>query len=389
MSADYSNIYRPYDNSLNRDVGMLYKLGDEVYEKENIDPSQFNDLWISNILRSAQWSPKKSGFYLNAKTGYAEFTNVYISGVVNIEEGASIAGWSVGSNELYSGSVHIDSEEEQIRLGSATSPSSGTGIFIGKSGSDYEFRAGDPSGGYIWWDGSSLTLGDATITSGTIQTAEDGYRLIMSGDNNAYEFRSDSTLIAHLKSKDSNYFAGSGLGGAILEHGTGLCGLEVSGYGEGAGNRTAYLFTTDGAAGMGVVDVDIGESYAFSTLKIASDWTPHTNTGFDLGSSSYRWDTVYCDTLNESSDRRIKTDIKDLTYGIGTINKMLPYSYVKNGKKRLGFIAQDIYEIIPEIAHNCDPESEAGTAYYNQLDLIPVIVKAIQELDTKVNNINH
>ena len=51
-------------------------------------------------------------------------------------------------------------------MGSATAPLTGTGIFIGKDGSDYEFRAGDPAGTFIHWDGSDLRINGTILTSG-------------------------------------------------------------------------------------------------------------------------------------------------------------------------------------------------------------------------------
>lgn len=86
-----------------------------------------------------------------------------VTGQITADSG-TIGGWDIDSGQLDSGNVIISSDDEQILLGSATAPLTGTGIFLGKSGANYEFRAGDPGGEYIHWDGSSLTVG-GTITS--------------------------------------------------------------------------------------------------------------------------------------------------------------------------------------------------------------------------------
>ena len=70
----------------------------------------------------------------------------------------TIAGWTLASGELSSGNVKIQSTNERLLLGSATAPLTGSGVFIGKDGSDYELRAGDPSGAYMHWNGSSLSM---------------------------------------------------------------------------------------------------------------------------------------------------------------------------------------------------------------------------------------
>lgn len=62
------------------------------------------------------------------------------------------------------GSIEINADTERILFGSASAPLTGVGIFVGKDGTDYEFRVGDPSGDMIHWDGSALSVG-GTITA--------------------------------------------------------------------------------------------------------------------------------------------------------------------------------------------------------------------------------
>ena len=61
-----------------------------------------SDLWINKFIRSANWQPKSVGFFIDGLTGYAEFTNVFISGVINALSGL-IGGWRIGSTSLTSG----------------------------------------------------------------------------------------------------------------------------------------------------------------------------------------------------------------------------------------------------------------------------------------------
>ncbi len=56
-----------------------------------------------------------------------------------------------------------------ILLGAAQGPLSGIGIFQGRDGTDFEWRAGDPAGQFIHWTGSVLNItGSITATSGAI-----------------------------------------------------------------------------------------------------------------------------------------------------------------------------------------------------------------------------
>jgi hypothetical protein len=69
-----------------------------------------------------------------------------------------VGGWKQESNALSSGKIRIDSANEKFLIGDSTDPTTGVGIFIGKSGDVYVLRAGDPSGNYIYWDGTDLTI---------------------------------------------------------------------------------------------------------------------------------------------------------------------------------------------------------------------------------------
>ncbi len=95
------------------------------------------------------------------------------------------------------------------------------------------------------------------------------------------------------------------------------------------------------------------------------------------------------------SDKRLKTDIKDIPYGLNDIMKIKPLKYIihdpKNfndipkgkpqgqGREEIGFIAQDLYKIIPDVVTKPKDETkELWSLSYERM--VPVLVKAIQEL---------
>ena len=81
-----------------------------------------------------------------------------------------------------------------------------------------------------------------------------------------------------------------------------------------------------------------------------------------------------------NSDRRLKTNIEDIGYGLASVMALAPkkYNYISNTEKQcLGLIAQDVANVIPEIVDVPEnPESMMGIEYQS---LVPVLVKAIQE----------
>jgi len=108
---------------------------------------------------------------------------------------------------------------------------------------------------------------------------------------------------------------------------------------------------------------------------------PGSNGGAELGNSFTRWSTVYAvnGTIN-TSDLRLKKNVVDINYGLEHILKLRPVNYEwkdNSSGVKLGMIAQEVSKIIPEVVHiGKDIDHTYGINYS---ELIPVLVKAIQE----------
>ena len=99
-------------------------------------------------------------------------------------------------------------------------------------------------------------------------------------------------------------------------------------------------------------------------------------------------------SISALSDRRDKTDIVDLPVGLDFINSLLPRKFkwqsreglpAKDGTTRAGFIAQELQEAQTgseylDLVMDDNPDKLEA----KQGKLIPVLVKAIQELSAKV-----
>ena len=124
-------------------------------------------------------------------------------------------------------------------------------------------------------------------------------------------------------------------------------------------------------------------------------WTGAEDAGADFSANFLIDGSNY-----HTSDRRAKTDIVDCPYGLDVINKLQPRKYQLVNSQlesqgddniNLGFIAQEIKEHIPECVNYLGDEAntpnEKGYAKAYALDVgevVPVLVKAIQELSAKV-----
>ncbi|MDR0231517.1 MAG: tail fiber domain-containing protein [Dysgonamonadaceae bacterium] len=83
------------------------------------------------------------------------------------------------------------------------------------------------------------------------------------------------------------------------------------------------------------------------------------------------------------SDRRLKTNITPLKYGLSEVMKLNPVNYeMKNnsGVSRVGFIAQEVKPIIPEVVGGTEGDLDKGeTLSIAYSDFAPILTKAIQE----------
>jgi hypothetical protein len=89
-----------------------------------------------------------------------------------------------------------------------------------------------------------------------------------------------------------------------------------------------------------------------------------------------------------SSDKRLKQNIENLSYGLYEILQLRPVSYHwKNNpdaeNKSLGLIAQDVQPILRELITANTNENTLGVNY---TELIPILIKAIQEQQDIINH---
>ena len=116
-------------------------------------------------------------------------------------------------------------------------------------------------------------------------------------------------------------------------------------------------------------------------------------------------------TLSEGSDRRLKKDIANSTYGLAAINQLIPRTYKHRDVSKemvgtqIGFIADEVESVIPEVVSKFGLKAdgstlpknitgygdEAGTEEtfdnvktLNYERLVVVLTKALQEADDKI-----
>jgi hypothetical protein len=107
------------------------------------------------------------------------------------------------------------------------------------------------------------------------------------------------------------------------------------------------------------------------------------------GNPSNRWFEVWsCNGSIQTSDERLKENVRPLTYGIDAIKKLRPVTYSWKGNPaygdKIGFIAQELKTVIKEVVREGDDQNK--TLGVNYAELIPVLIKGMQEQQNQIEN---
>lgn len=133
---------------------------------------------------------------------------------------------------------------------------------------------------------------------------------------------------------------------------------------------------------------------------VSGDVMPSAGNTYTLGNSSLRWKEIWSQSNLNTSDRREKQNIQSIGYGLAEVMKLKPISFewitAPEKGQNLGFIAQDLQAVLPEVVVDKTWEKDAtGTLVARSIDrlavkhleLIPVLTRAIQEQQQLINQL--
>jgi len=303
---------------------------------------------------------------------------------VNIPSGISGANGNIGLgeqtlNSITSGSYNTAIGHQALNNSTTSSNSTAIGYNAGASaGTNLQLNTvcvGDSAGfgrsGY-----RTVAVGSGAMSFGSGKTAVNrntaiGYHALYRIDTNAVD----------------NVAVGAEAGDHVS---TGSQNVFI---GEGAGDGTNAITT-------GSNNILIGFDSAATSATVSNEIT--------LGNSSITALRCAVTSITSLSDERDKTEIKDLEYGLAFIDALQPREFVWNnraeltkeydeegnetevefyssnkGKKDFGFIAQEVQELDNDTLRLVYSENE-DKLELSYGKLVPILVKAIQELKEEV-----
>jgi hypothetical protein len=142
-----------------------------------------------------------------------------------------------------------------------------------------------------------------------------------------------------------------------------------------------------GGGGGGIKFGDVNSS------NVTTEWARFDGSGrFGIGNNNPQHPlhmgsgahVTSAGTWTNASDLRLKNNISNSRYGLNDVLQLraVDYTMKSNGEKQVGFIAQEVKKIIPEVVSG-DENSETmmGISYGN---LVPVLVNAIKEQQAQI-----
>jgi hypothetical protein len=384
-----------------------------------------NGLYLKLTSGKAVWASASSSIdeLTDGKSGGTDFTNSLIlghadTGTLDAAENNTAVGIaamdaieSADDNTClgYNSGSAITTGSSNVLIGSGAGVATllvGSTVIIGKGAgagvmtadADGTVAIGESAGAALTSGQYNTAIGFSSLLVETIgdQNTAVGYQSLVS------QIGTDGLVGNTAVGYNSGQFATTATGSTFIgnQAGQGITGTKLTGNNntavghkaglllQGAGHSNTIIGSSSGdALTSGSNNTVIGYNAAASAVDATNEIT--------LGDTEV--DTLRCgtSTIAALSDRRDKTDIYDSSYGINFIEKLRPvqFTWAKrnggesfNGKRRLGFIAQEFQDAMPDgeneildLVYESNPE-RLEAKYGN---LIPILTKSVQELAAK------
>jgi hypothetical protein len=239
---------------------------------------------------------------------------------------------------------------------------------------------------------STATPGGTSGNTGSIWARADTIRIINAAYYNGTNYIYSATGVS-----PSFYFQQQGAHLFYVNSTTGTAGTTASGFNQAMtldNSGNLYLGTTSqiGTSQLSVVGVGVKNGI---TVQVSSSSYQNYQGNNASGTTSFYVESggaihSTSTSIVAISDQTLKTNIKPLETGLAEINKLQPRRFdwiVDSGmteKNVAGFISQEVEPILPDLVSPWKQTDEITLLGLKMGDMIPTMVKAIQELSAQV-----
>lgn len=392
-------------------VGMLAQatantiLGNPTGATANIQAFATSSLFAGTAGQNAYFSG--TGTLIGTSSLFTSTASYIGIGTTTPNDLLSLAG-SSGTPGGVQFSVNNNNASGDSRFGLTNS--NGSGIFAQMTGSNYPV----PSTGAFFTTGTLNALG--FVTNGDVSSGGSTYTYFNTGGFQAANERMRITAAGNvgigtttpgflLTVAGTLGMIGPGANSAILVSNSGTGGRQydlISTNNSGIGGGGNLIIFDEGHLGNGTGNGNVFQISSAGALSLSSHITQSaTGNYLCINTSTFevtRGNGSTCTT----SDSRFKKNIQPLAdvSGLAAIEQLKPVSFnwrstTEATTTQLGFIAQDVQKIFPDLVNDNGTATITNTdgstttishsLSLNYNGLIPVTVKAIQELNDKIN----
>jgi hypothetical protein len=281
----------------------------------------------------------------------------------------------------------------------------------GPSFSQSLYSVTGPNEAYLFGSGPTATTGtgnlviatDSTGTANAIQFYTNGFTQAKSAaamtiDKNQNVGIGISSPLGKLDARGDVYAGANarilitenGTGDAVIggRSGTNYLGLTVNGAEKARIDSSGNLLvgTTAGANNARITVQansdsfsNVGLSIAYSSTVFRQLYLTNTGTVLQFTNGSNQASLSAAGAWTNASDARLKKNIVEIKYGLTTVLNTQPRSFERNdvSGEYIGFIAQELKPIIPEVVFGSDEKDDQYTVDY--ASMVAIAFKAIQE----------
>ena len=176
---------------------------------------------------------------------------------------------------------------------------------------------------------------------------------------------------------------GTGVVGTALT--TGVQGQTANGRGVvGLGTQAGVGVYGESVSGLGGSFKTNATAVATAALKAQAIVGGTAIWGHNPGGTAAWLDgDVYAGSYQSTSDGRLKKDVRDISYGLDHMLELRPVTFKwkrdNDGQTHLGFIAQEVENVIPEVVSYAHDPSGSDVMTVNYTELVPILIKAVQQ----------
>ena len=165
-------------------------------------------------------------------------------------------------------------------------------------------------------------------------------------------------------------------------------------FGDAESNQTGRIFYTHSSDILA-----FGTNGSSSDMQIYDDGDVGVNSnGYSSISKKFWVNGTAGGTTNwaSTSDKRFKKDVKPISNGLDKVMKLQGVSFNWNiaidkkmkfdDRNHIGFLAQDLEEVLPQVVFTADDEMKTKSVAY--ADVVPVLVEAIKEQQGQIEQQN-